>query len=371
MKKQVTVIGLLLVMAMVLTGCSWNDIKAKFIGEDTAATGSAVSLTDYDPDDYVTLGEYKGVEVDCTVSDEEIQAEIDELIDANKTNKKIKKGKCKKGQTVNIDYVGKLNGKAFDNGSATDTNIELGKSGYIDGFDDGVIGMKVGQKKDLNLTFPSDYHEESLAGKDVVFTVTLNYIQGKEITPEFNDALVKKATEYKTTDEFKQKTREELSNKKKDSAGSTAMDIAEKNSTFKSIPEELKASCRSQMDSYYRYTATSYGFADLNAFLQASGMSETAYQTELSNNAETLAKTWLMTFAIAKKENIVITDEDIKKEIDAIVTQNAAAGADEAALRDQFKAIYGDTITLEEYYRIQLMNTQVIELLSNNAKIKA
>ncbi len=367
MRKQVTVISLLVVMAMVLTGCSWNDIKEKFIGE--SATGSAVSLLDYDPDEYVTLGEYKGIEVDCTVTDAEIQQEIDKLIEENKTNKKIKKGTCKKGQKVNIDYVGKLNGKKFDNGSAKDTTIELGNSGYIDGFDDGVIGMKVGQKKDLNLTFPSSYHKKSLAGKDVVFTVKLNYIQGDEVTPKFDDALVKKATQYKTTAEYKTKTKEELAGNKKNSAGSTAMDTVEKNSKFQSMPEELKASCSAQLDAYYRYTATSYGM-EFDDFLKASSMSEEDYKKQLASAADTLAKTQLLTLAIAKKEGITVTDEEVSNQIAEIVSQNASSGVDESALREQFKSIYGDSLTLEEYYRIDMLNTKVIEILSKNAKIK-
>lgn len=370
MKKQFTVIGLLLVMAMVLTGCSWDDVASKFTGEDRAASGSSVTLEDYDTEECVTLGTYKGVEVDCSVTDEEVQSQIDTLLSNNPNVKKIKKGTCKKGQSVNIDYVGKLNGKKFDNGSAEDYTMTLGSSGFIDGFDDGVIGMKVGEKKDLNLTFPKDYPQnQDLAGKAVVFTVTLNYIEKTEAAT-FNDAFVKKHTSYKTVAEYKTKTKESLINSKKESAGSTALDTVEKNSKFNSIPESLKSSCSKQLDSYYRYMATSYGYTDFSTFLTQMNMTQDAYDKQLASGAETLAKTQLLTAAIAAKENLSVSDDEIKKTISDAVAANSSSGMDENALREQFKSIYGDVITMEEYYKINLLNEKVINLLKDNAKIK-
>ena len=176
MKKRAVIISTLLSVSLMLTGCSWSDIKAKFTGEDTGANTGASQ--DYVASECVTVPEYKGISVDCTVSDEDLQSEIDSFLQENSSEKKVKKGKCKEGDSVNIDYVGKVDGKAFDNGSAEGQTITLGSSGYVDGFDDGVIGMKVGQKKDIDVTFPEDYQKTSLAGKPAVFTGTLNYISG-------------------------------------------------------------------------------------------------------------------------------------------------------------------------------------------------
>lgn len=373
MKKQITVISIILVMAMVMTGCSWEDFKAKFVGEDQAASGSSITLDEIDTEECVTLGTYKGVEVDCTVSDEEIQSQIDTLLSNNPNIKKIKKGKCKKGQSVNIDYVGKMGGKKFDGGSEEGRTIVLGESGFIAGFDDGVIGMKVGQKKDVKLKFPSDYSPNpDLAGKDAVFTITLNYIEKSE-DAKFNDAFVKKNTTYKTVEEYKTKTKESLANSKKESAGNTAMDTVEKSSTFKSVPEELKEACKNQLDAYYHYMASSYGYSDFNTFLTQMNMTEDSYNSLLAESSETLAKSQLLTAAIAAKENLSVTDEDVKKAISEAVAASASSGGestDESALREQFKSIYGDAITLEEYYRINLLNEKVITLLKDNAKIK-
>lgn len=372
MKKQITVISIVLVMAMVMTGCSWEDVKSKFVGKDSAS-GTSISLDEIDTEECVTLGTYKGVEVDCTVSDDEIQSQIDTLLNNNPNVKKIKKGTCKKGQSVNIDYVGKMNGRKFDGGSEEGRTITLGSSGFIDGFDDGVIGMKVGEKKDLKLKFPSDYQPNpDLAGKDAVFTVTVNHIEKSEAA-KFDDAFVKKNTNYKTVAEYKTKTKESLANSKKESAGSTAMETVEKNSKFVSVPEELKQSCSNQLDAYYHYMATSYNYTDFKTFLTQMNMTEDAYKKTLAEGAETLAKSQLLTAAIAAKENLSVTDDEVKKQIsDAVAASTSSGGEkmDENALREQFKSIYGDSITLEEYYKINLLNEKVINLLKENAKIK-
>ena len=114
MKKQYTVIALALSATLVLTGCSWSDIRAKFVGQNGTASSVTVSedgsvvIEDYDANKVLTLADYKGVEVDVSVTDEEIQEEIDSLLDANKETEEIKKGKAKNGYVVNIDFVGKI-----------------------------------------------------------------------------------------------------------------------------------------------------------------------------------------------------------------------------------------------------------------------
>ena len=181
MKKRTAIISTFLSVSLFLTGCSWSDITAKFTGADTSGTAAPASTEkDYVAEECVTLPEYKGIEVDCTVSEEDIEAEIKSVLNDHATEKKVKKGKCKQGDTVNIDFTGKVDGKEFDNGSAEDYSMTIGSSGFIAGFDDGVDGMKVGETKDLKLKFPDDYHQEDLKGKDVVFTVKVNFIS--EIT---------------------------------------------------------------------------------------------------------------------------------------------------------------------------------------------
>ena len=364
MKKRAVVVSVLLSASLFLTGCSWSDIAAKFTGADTGSTQSSGDK-DYVAADCVTLAEYKGVEVDCTVSDDELQSEIDSTLSSHSTENKIEKGTCKKGDTVSIDFVGKIDGKEFENGSAEDYSITLGSSGFIDGFDDGVIGRKVGKKKDLNLRFPDDYGKEELNGKDVVFTVTLNYIS-ETVTPELNDEFVAKNTENKTVDEFKTATRQNLAQQKKDKAGETAFGTIEEGSEVKTYPESLVSMCSSQLDAYYRYMSTQYGFEDFNTFLTQMQMNEESYKQMLDQSAQSIAKTQLVAEAIAVKEGITVGDEEIKEEIANAVSQG---GQTEEDLRKSFQELYGDVITIEEYYRITLTTNKVVDFVGENAKI--
>lgn len=365
MKKRAFIISTFLSVSLMLTGCSWDEIKSKFTGEDTSVSGSAV-VEDYDATECVTLPEYKGIEVDCTVSDEDIQKEIDSFLSQNSTENKIEKGKCKTGDTVNIDFVGKIDGEAFDNGSATGQTIKLGSSGYIPGFDDGVIGMKVGQTKDINVTFPEDYGNEELNGKPAVFTITLNYIS-ETIVPELTDELVAEKTEQKTVEEYKTATKEKLVKDNKDSAGQTAYGVVEEKAEVKKYPESLVAVCKGQLDAYYKYTAKQYGYSDFNEFLTAMQMSQDTYNESLDKAAESIAKTQLIAEAIAAKENITVTDDEIKTEIASVSEQ---AGQEEDQLRKSFEELYGESITIERYYETTLLTNKVVDFVGQNAKIK-
>ena len=258
-------------------------------------TSTASQDDDYVASECVSIPEYKGIEVDCTVSDDEVQSQLDSFVSQNSTEKKIKKGKCKKGDTVNIDYEGKTDGKAFEGGSASGSAITLGSSGFIDGFDDGVIGMKPGETKDLNLKFPDEYpNNKDLAGKAAVFTVTLNYIS-KTNTPKLTDKLVSEKTEYKTIEEYKKSIMDDLKKEKKDSAGSTAYGQVEDKAEVKKYPDSIVNTATSQLDAYYRYTAKQYGFDDFNTFLTQSGMTEDTYKEELKISAQNISNTQLLT----------------------------------------------------------------------------
>ncbi len=371
MKKKYTILALLAIAAMVMTGCSWEEVKEKFVGVSTgaavdeAATGSAVvEIEDYTAGDCVTLGEYKGVEVDCTVSEEEIQEQIDSLVAANPT--KVKKGKAKKGMKVNIDYTGKKDGKEFDGGTAQSQEITLGESGFIDGFDDGVIGMKVGQTKDLNLTFPSDYGEKSLAGQDVVFTVKLNHIVKDGV---FNDAMVKKTSDYKTTEEWKKAKKKELADEKKSSAGSTVLSKIFDSSTVKKLPETMRKAELQQADYYYRQqissAAPSLTFAQA---LSQMGYTMDLYESQLSSTAESNAKMQLIMEAIAEKEGFLPTDEEVKNYINEQMT--TAGYANEAEFRSGYEQIYGKAISFEDYMKRSYLYEKMLEFLANNASLK-
>lgn len=372
MKKQCKVISLFLIMTLVLTGCSWADVKSKFFGSDTqsdagAASGAAMAPLDYDPAECVTLATYKGVEVDCKVTKEELQEEIDSLVEQNSTMREIKKGTCKKGDTVNIDYVGKVDGKKFDNGSAEDQTIELGNSGYIDGFDDGIIGMKVGEKKDVKVTFPSDYSlNTSLAGKDAVFTIKVNYI-GEELKAKYNDKLIKAATEYKTVEKYEKETKKSLAKTKEDNAGSTVLQQVLADSTFNTVPQGLTDRYTKQADAYYRNAAvTMYGAESFEAFLTQAQMTQEQYEEEIAKEAEEKAKLHLLVEAIAAAEKMSVGDDEVKSTLE---TALSSSGYEEDAYREEYKSYYGDAFSLEEYLKFNLLAQKVVDFMAENAKI--
>ena len=191
MKRKV-IAALLLGMAITVTGCSGNttkdtDTTTEATSETTAESASesetaseAAERPDYKALDYVKLGDYKGLEVTLAstdVTDEEVEQQVETNLNNNDKSEELKEGTVENGDVANIDYEGKLNGKAFDGGTAEGYDLTIGSGSFIDGFEDGLIGKKIGDTVDLNLTFPEDYSSTDLAGKEVVFTVKINSVK--------------------------------------------------------------------------------------------------------------------------------------------------------------------------------------------------
>ena len=168
-------------------------------------------------------------------------------------------------------------------------------------------------------------------------------------------------------DEFKEATRQKLAQDKKDQAGQNAYSTVEEKAEVKTYPESLINVCSSQLDSYYRnYMAPQYGFTDFNTFLSQMNMTEETYQESLKQAAQSIAKTQLVTQAIAAKEGIEVTEDEVKKEIETAVSQS---GQEEAEVRKSFEELYGTVITLEEYYRVTIITNKIIDFVGENAKI--
>lgn len=159
----------IVMLAAMVTGCG------------SSATAGEETQNNIDPLKYVTLGEYKGIAIeaaDTTVSDADIENRINSDLGSHSEMKEVTGRAAKMGDVVNIDYVGTKDGVAFDGGTGN-YDLELGSGSFIPGFEDGVVGMNVGDEKDLDLTFPENYHSEELAGADVVFNVKVNSISEK------------------------------------------------------------------------------------------------------------------------------------------------------------------------------------------------
>ena len=170
-------------------------------GESAAEEGTDAGMEDYGPEaylsgitvsDYVTLGEYKGVKVSvdaAVVTDEYLDSYIDYVLQSNMLTTQVTDRPVQEGDIVNIDYEGKIDGVAFDGGTAQGYDLAIGSGSFIDGFEDGLIGAETGETRDVAVTFPEDYHGTDVAGKDAVFTVTVNSIS-VETLPELTDEFV-------------------------------------------------------------------------------------------------------------------------------------------------------------------------------------
>lgn len=352
MKKKYIVAALVAVMTVVLTGCSLENIpsfQAMLLGEP-----EMVELG-YDPLDYVTLGKYKDIEVECSVTEDDLRDSLDSiLMNAKKKEVQSDEQVVKEGHTINFDYTGKIDGKAFDGGSAEDQQLRIGSGKMIDGFEDALIGMKVGETKDASLKFPEDYGNTDLAGKDVVFTLTVNYIY-----TEATDELVKKYSDYDTVEAYKEAQKETLQSEKEQSALSTAMEKVYENAEFKEVPEELLNTVKNMLSTQLESTAQQYG-VDVSTLLSLYGMTEDSYY-------ESYAKERLLVEAIVKTEGYRVTKQAFDEKL-AEVLKNY--DMDEATYRSSFKEAYGDSVSFEESIVYNMKYDYYYDLINNTMKKK-
>ena len=183
------------------------DVSVEALSDDGV---TLVAVVPVKPE--VKISSYKGIKIKeyaYTVKDEEVDAELNRLLDRNARKVEVKDRAAQNGDIVNIDFVGTVDGVKFDGGEAEGFDLTLGSGQFIPGFEDQVVGMNIGDKKDVNVTFPENYQAEALKGKPAVFAVTLNSIQGKEL-PELNDEFIKDATGSESVEAYKAKTKERL-----------------------------------------------------------------------------------------------------------------------------------------------------------------
>ena len=283
---------------------------------------------DYDVESLVKLGDYKGLtytETDTSVSDEEVESQINSTLTAHATPEQIKDRAVEDGDTVNID-----------------------------GFEDGLIGVKPGEKKTLNLKFPDDYKTNpDLAGKAVVFDVTVNYIEGDDIVPELTDDFVKglSITDVSTVDEYRAYVKSQLQTNKESEAESSKqkelLQQAVDNAEIKEIPEELVTEYSAQYTSYYQQYASYFGMEFSDFLTQYMNQTEDDFNKDAADYGKQVAGNMLVVCAIAKAEKI---------DPDALYDEKVAQYAKQSG--------YSDVATLEKDYS---QNEEVLNVLEENA----
>ena len=387
MKKREIMISMLLVMALSVTGCSQKtatkdkDTKT----EETAKTDDAEEtesdntedtsedtpttaelMAGIDVEKCVTLGDYKGVTVEKTiqsVTDEDVQNEIDNAL----ANYPVEVDQAaKEGDTVNIDYVGKIDGEEFDGGSDQGADLKLGSGKFIDGFEDGLIGARKGETRTLNLTFPEDYTQD-LAGKAVEFTVTVNAV--KEPLSEPTDQWVADNIEgYDNIADYKAGIRSEQEESNEQTAENqvryAAWTQVIDNCTINEYPETLvevgKKLYEQQVETYAKYAGM-----ELDAYIESSGLTQEEYQSNMEEYGKNVAAQALVCQAICDKEGFAIGDDDYQKALQDMLTEYGCT-------EDELIQTYGQdnveqSIMLNRVSNLILENANVTEVQADSS----
>lgn len=338
MMKKILSLVLALTFILTLTACSNSD-KGRILYN--------VKL-----DKFITLSEYEGIEIDT--KSEELEKYLANVISADvealDLYVKIYEGVLKEGDVANIDYVGKIDGKEFEGGKDEGYDLELGSDSFIDGFEDKLVGVKIGSTVDLNLTFPDNYKEE-LAGKDVVFTVKVNYVKTDE---EREPEDFYKELDYETVDDYYKDA------KKSAAKNYIVAEIIEKSEIEKYPEADKEFLLEQRIKSLETSIKNSYNMT-LEDYLSAIGKTEDEIkETLISNYVEPMMQEQMMFYAIFDKEKMTATDKEIEDKTKEIV---ASYNSDKITA-ETIKEYYG-----EYYFEYSVISEKVIEFLYESAKI--
>lgn len=300
----------------------------------------------------VSLGQYKGIEVEkqeYNVTDEMVNAEIERerenvarMIDVERP--------VENGDEVELDYSGTVNGVKFEGGTAEHQTLVIGSGMFIPGFEEQMIGMNVGEEKDLNVKFPDEYHSDELKGKDAVFHVKVHAVRVKEL-PEADDEFAKDVSEFNTIAELRDHKKEELEKKAMNEAkAKKENDVIEKavaNATV-DIPDVMidRQADRMLNDICYRLSMQGISLED---YCKYTGTKTEVMKAEMKNEAERRVKTQLVLDAIMKAEGIKAENDEVEKKIDEYCAQfDDKAEEFKAKLNEDDKAYFEDQVLLDK-----------------------
>ena len=267
----------------------------------------------------VTLGQYKGVEVPkavIEVTEDEIQAEVDKERDNNSRTIDVEDRGVEKGDMIKLDFDGSVDGVPFQGGKAEDYPLTVGSGSFIPGFEDQLVGAKIGEEMEVNVTFPEDYHAEDLKGKAAVFKCTVKEIKVKEL-PEADDEFAKDVSEFDTMNEYREDIRKNLTEKKEAAAKrekeNAAVAKAVENASME-IPEAMIMEQVRRMSDDFTRRIESQGIT-MEQYMQFTGMDADKLVEQMKPEALKRIQNSLVLEAVAKAEDIQISDERLDEEI--------------------------------------------------------
>lgn len=311
----------------------------------------------------VTLGQYKGLDVqreDDTVDDEAVEQEIGRVRQRNAREEEVTDRAVQDDDIVNLDYAGTVDGEAFEGGTAQGQSLTIGSGQFIPGFEEQMVGMAIGEEKDLPVKFPEEYHQKDLAGKDAVFHVKVNAIRMREL-PALDDEFAKDVSEFDTLDAYQNDVREKLQEQKKNAA-----DAAFENALVEAAVKEAQMDVPAPMverkldekiqDMAMRMAYQGMRFED---FLKYTGQTQEQVREQFREEALNTVKAELVLKAIRKAEGVEPTDEQIA---DVEARYAKASGQEVEAFRE------GLTQAQKDYIRDDAATIAVLELLKREAK---
>ena len=310
------------------------------------------------------LGSYKGIEiskVENNVTDEEVEASLQEMVNRNARILSVEDKAIESGDTAVIDFEGFDNGVAFEGGKGENHNLVIGSNSFIPGFEDQLIGKKAGEEVEVNVTFPEQYHAEHLAGKPVVFKVKVNDVKVKEV-PALDDEFAKDASEFDTLAELRADVKAKLEKDAQNRADAEMRNALVEKVSANTEVEVPNAMVEAQVENMLMELNYQLQFQGLNLqqLLEMTGRSVEELKAERRADAEKLVKSSLVLEAIAKAENVEVSEEEFTAELEKMASMyNMEADKLKASLRD---------MDIEDI-KGQIKIRKTIDLLVNNATI--
>ncbi len=274
----------------------------------------------------VSLGKYKGVSVtkpeSTEVTDEDVEKELKRQQDANAKIVDVTDRPVADGDMIKLDFAGSVDGEAFDGGTAENYDLTVGSHSFIPGFEEQLVGLGVGEEKDVEVTFPEDYHQKDLAGKPAVFHCKVNGIKTK-VLPELNDEFADEVSEFTTLEEYKADLRSNLQSAKdkdlRNAKQGEAVAAAVEDSKI-DIPEAMLRTQEENLANEFAQNLRYQGM-QLETYLQYTGQTREQFLEQLKPQAEQRIRNSLVLEAVAAAENIEANEEDLEKEFQKMADQ--------------------------------------------------
>lgn len=335
MKKQFRTLGYVLSLALgmtMLTGCG-----KKVDGVDQQSMIDKYAA-------YCDLPDYKGLEYEetkTTVTDADVDAKIQSLLNQYATKTQVKEGTVKEGDNVNVDFVGSIDGEEFEGGNSNGAgyDLTLGSGGMIPGFEEGIVGHKIGETFNVKATFPENYGKDELNGKEADFKITLNYKTDSQL-PEYNDAFIASYTDATTVLEYEESVRKDLveqyEKSDKSANESAVMKVLVEKITYNEYPEKEMQDLIDQSISQQEQAASQYGYSLGDYVTARYGFSnEDAFREYVQGLAEDFMKEKIAVCAVAKDAGITVDKAEVDDYKKSVMDYY---GYDESKLKENYSS---------------------------------